>query len=318
MCLTLVLSMVVVQTRAIAAPSLRVVANGDCPTRAQMQSSLSARGFGFNENGVVVIAEPDTQGLTVRLMQADGTLALERHFASQDCQALAQAVAVVLEAHFLEVNQPPDAVARETHSAAGFVGFAPAPTRVPLPPPPGPSSSGDRRRTHDSIVASGSVAFGAAFTIPEPGLSPLGEIAGGVDWARTGFSTQLVLFGSPPSTSGQAPDRVRRWNGWGMARMSFHGVLDGVVRPWVGLGLEFAQMRALDVAGAHAQSSLSAALGGGLTVVWPWSKVWAGQVDVNCLLLATRDAYVVEPDGQIGLGPRAVCSTLIGIGWGRY
>ncbi len=274
----------------------------------------------LREGSVVVVTLPDVDGVTLRLDEANGTRILERHLASQDCPALAEAIAVIIEAHFLQVNQAQEAQARTSSAEASVVGAPNVGGRPVTPSLPSEAaySATVAPVTRTNVVPSGVIALGPALTMPQVQLTAMSELAGGVDWVSTGVSLQLALFGNLPATAGNTPNRVKRWNGYGLVRAGFPRLLRGAASPWVGLGLEIGRTRALDVAGSVAQSSLSAVLGGGVAVAWPLSPTWAGQLDVSCLLLATRDSYRIEPDGEIGLGPRAVCTTALGLAWGHF
>ena len=63
-------------------------------------------------------------------------------------------------------------------------------------------------------------------------------------------------------------------------------------------------------------SALAALVGAGIEIAWPLAKGWRGRLDLGCLMLTTRDSYRVEPDGEIGRGPRVVCSSMIGVRFG--
>src|SRR5512146_2379636 len=103
---SLALAVVIAVTRfGAAAPLLSVLTNGTCPSQGDLEAALVERRLepGGVQYTVEVQAEPS--GATLRLYGAQGQV-LERRFASQDCSALAQAMAVVVEAYFADVPEP--------------------------------------------------------------------------------------------------------------------------------------------------------------------------------------------------------------------
>lgn len=116
-----------VAVNAVAAPHLSVTTDGNCPDRAMLASAMTAKGF-----TVPPASEPVSYTLTIRalrggaalqLSDASGARVVARQFTSTDCRAMAEAMAVVVEAYFVDLG------------TVGDRARAAPPSRTPEPQP---------------------------------------------------------------------------------------------------------------------------------------------------------------------------------------
>jgi len=342
-----------------ALPALSVRAIGSCPTESAIDSALGERGLNLGGEEYTVVVQSEADGATLRLKRNSQGQVLERHIASQDCRALADAIAVVVEAYFIEMRvpdlEPTNKAAGKEDSLGGTstttaFNSSPAPNLPELPALPAqnqalesassiapwplvppfqartealseplqaPDTRGFISKPSPPFSFEGFVGVGVALVLPDAKLTPAVEVGAGVDLPRVPISTELALSTTAPTTSGSGLDRVRRWGSEGVFRVGVPWVGALLYRPWLGLGLSAARLQALDVPAAPTKTSVTSIAEAGLEFAWPLGTSWHGRFDVSCVTLVYRDTYRVEPDGEIGRGPRFVCTTLIGVGWGR-
>jgi len=347
--LAVVASVAAIPRLALAAPRLSVSVEGDCPRADQLEAALLARGLELGDSEYRVSVATSADQVLLRLSRHGGDSVLTRHFSSRDCAAVAEAAAVVVEAYFIEVysNASGEGLGR---SRATQQSQAAAPVGDPVPEVADPSGRGRQGRNaqlaplspHAGQVApvsglvsgpflahapfrvrpvpiarpNGFFAVGPVVSLPGGGVTAQVEGGGGLEWGGLPLSTQLGLATSVPSVAGRQPNRTRRWATQGVLRIGvpFGGQVR--YRPWVGLGGMVAQLRALDVASSTTKVSTSVLVGAGLELAWPVRHNWSGRLDLGCLMLTSRDSYRVEPDGEIGRGPRVVCAALVGMQFG--
>jgi hypothetical protein len=179
-----------------------------------------------------------------------------------------------------------------------------------------PNRGISRPRRASTALGVAFLGVGPTFALPRTGLSLRLEGGGGIELPTTPFSVELQVATSSASVSGGEPDRVRRWASEGLLRLGAPMGTSIRYRPWAGLGATLVEVRALDVPGASTRSRVVAVMGGGLELAWPVLGRWFGRLDSSCMVLSSRDSYRVEPDGEIGRGPRVVCSSTVGIRFG--
>jgi hypothetical protein len=333
---------------ALAAPSVSALASGDCPNQHQLEVALLARGLKVGDSKFVVSTAASGGHVELNLLRASGESLLTRRFSSEDCIAAADAAAVVVEAYFIEVgggklDAAPIAGASQRAPVASPIresvserGGEVESNRARSAPLPASVSAADRAAVPvgglvygpvpsrvvvapgraDSPRPIGYFAVGTGIGLPDGAVTARLEGGAGVEWRRLPLSAELSLATSLPNTSGDTPARVRRWANQGVVRVGVPFGGHPRYRPWIGVGGTLAQLRALDVESAPTRSSASALVGAGLELAWPIANSWSGRLDLSCLVLASRDSYRVQPDGEIGRGPRVVCATLVGLAIG--
>jgi len=344
--------LVAIARHGAAVSALSVHANGSCPTGRELEAALVERGLELGVADYTVDVQSEATGATLRLRRSGQGQVLERHFASQDCRAMAEAIAVVVEAYFIEMHGPDVA---PTHSTAGndrdqtgaAPDSAPNPALAPkptlqsdplsspnsaLPPPIAPPSQtgtmaplrplnargepGSAGKPRPPLLFEGFVGVGPTLTLPSATLTPGIEIGAGADVPSVPISTELALATTWPTISGSGLDRVQRWGSQGALRVGLPLVGALRYRPWLGVGLSAARLHALEVPAAPTKITMTSIVEAGLELAWPVSTTWHGRFDIGCSVLMFRDTYQVDPDGEIGRGPRVVCATLIGVGIG--
>jgi hypothetical protein len=162
----------------------------------------------------------------------------------------------------------------------------------------------------------GFVGVGPALTLPDAKLTPEVQVGAGTEVPSVPIATELALATTLPTVSGSGPDRVWRWGSQGVLRVGVPLVGTWHYQPWLGVGLAGARVRALDVPAPPTKTTMTSMVEAGLEIAWPLSAAWHGRFEVGCSILMIRNTYRVDPDGEIGRGPRVVCATLIGVGIG--
>lgn len=359
--------------RAQAMPVFSVSAQGSCPSKAELATALAAKGdnpTGPNDpSKYSVVTRSEPSGAVLVLIRGDGEQILERHFSSSDCRALADAMAVVIEAYFVEVgelqrrrqreqgredgaadsevqnaarvrvetatvteaasragaatlvNRAPSTGAATLVDRASSAGAipAPAPTRgkavgetpvplvsgqiqlVPSPPP--------------AYFARAFVGLGPALALSQLRMAPEVELGCGIDVAAVPLSAELALTTSW-GTFGTRPDRVWRWANHGLIRIGVPWGRRARYRPWVGLGVMVARAQGQDLPQNPLRTTVAPLAAAGFETAWPMARGWLARLNAGCVLVTIQEVYRVEPEGEIGRGPRVVCTSTVGIAWG--
>lgn len=356
-CCGTVLAGVVEAHSAVASPTFAVSSDGTCPTQEAVVAALHARGFSGATRAEVrtftlaVHSQPAGASLCLRA-QAESCL-LERSFASQDCEALAEAIAVVVEGYFVQVERgdgqhnwvTQDAehsrtplASDSTDDAAGGVARGGELGRVEqtpardaptgATPPISPIAKKELAKAAFSTNTASAAApdpstihgysllagIGTTVTLPELAASPVAELGGGIGFKRVPLVFDLLLSTSASQESGKPPDRVTRWPSQGLIRIGVPWGHTLGLLPWLGIGLSIARLREPDLPVPKTKTTSSLLVGTGVELRWVVTNALFGRAGLGCALLATRDRYRVQPDGEIGVGPRTTCSATIGLG----
>lgn len=328
---------------AAAAPTFAVSTDGDCPNRDALVSALSSKGYAVGGTSepteFFVVARADPAGASLCLSQGQSTCLLERHFESADCRAVAEAMAVVVEAYFIDAAQlgyraqpPQDAPPTSPAPVPAPDGATNAPREIPaqapsaappqpqetiLPPSAPPSRQTPKlAHTRPDLFARGFAGIGAMQAFPDVSISPLVDLGVGLDFASLPLTTDAAIMTSYPRVTGTNPNRVWRWASQGSLRLGVPWLSKPRVHPWAAVGLSLVRLRAEDLAAPPTKTTSSALVGAGLSASLPLSGKWFGRIDVGCLVIGTRDQYEVQPTEEIGFGPRVVCTTILEMGIG--
>jgi hypothetical protein len=352
LCIRLAPAIVACPLAVSANPIFSLSVSGDCPSRTDLSLALGAKGYGISAadqpSSYGIFAQSEATGASLRLTRSGGERLLERRFSSRDCRALAEAMAVVVEAYFVEVgelNRPPPAGLQpasvaEPAPSPGVVGVGAGAPRATVEAPnvalpalqPATNSRATAaplrlsaesfrepppvERPRPTVYGRGFVGLGAVLNLPSVIATPGIELGGGVDLARLPLSVELALGSSLPTTSFERPNRVWRWANQGVLRLGIP--LAGALqyRPWVAGGLSVAMLRERDLSSPVPRTTTSPLVGVGLETAWLVGRGWFGRVDLGCLVLASQDVYRVDPSEEIGRGPRVLCSAILGVGRG--
>jgi hypothetical protein len=274
-----------------------------------------------------------TGGADVRLVTADGTAVVERRLQSDDCSALADAVSVIVEAYFveLEAREAARAGGSPNTSAAGSDGTEPqksaqngvppsaAPAgendAVPAPPPAessraaSPASGPKAAPVFVLSLAGGGVVY------PE-NASAAGVFGGGAGVILfRSFELDALGMATTSTTLGSAPNRVSRlerrftlrgekWFG-NFARL-------GV---WGGFGAAMSRVELIDLEDGPRRTVWSPLAELGVAAEVPAGAHVALRLEVGCHVLFDREEYTVDHGVPLGRGPRFGCSLLGGGAW---
>jgi hypothetical protein len=380
-----------------ATPHLSVFVEGNCPNQRTFVSILTERGFEISaeaasaEFRVHVNSEPGHSTLSV--YRKNDQEVLTRRLTSRDCRAMAEAMVVVLEAHFISMNAPPTGkhtppernppeptsppaerapasvehttkARQPTDTATPTLEPSTAPSTLEpptlepstlepstapstlepstAPPTLEPSTAPSQTPKSQTIspplptfarnstaptnpqlaaqktgfAARGYVALGPVVELPERRVSPRFELGFGGDFTALPLSLELVLASHFPTTVGETPNRVKRWDSQGLLRVGLPSQIPSVMsfRPWFGGGVARNRLKALDLAVSSTVSSYAPTLSAGFEVALPLGSRIALLQNTICTVYLRRDSYQVNPDGIIGRGPRVSCGMTLGLG----
>ncbi len=359
--LLLVSGVIAMAGRAEATPVFSVLAQGSCPSKAELAAALATKAD--NPTGpkdpsqFSVVTRSEPSGAVLFLIRGDGEQVLERHFASSDCRALADAMAVVIEAYFVEVGvlqrrrererareegeresegrsaapvRAEPANLTEPSSSAGAAILVDRTSNAGAIPAPKPAKEMPTRATTGLLVkgrvilipgpppeysARAFVGLGPALALPQPSMAPEVELGGGIEAATLPLSAELALTTSW-GTFGTRPDRVWRWANHGLLRIGVPWGRRLRYRPWVGLGVMVARAQGQDLPDNPLRTTAAPLAAAGFETAWPMARGWFARLNVGCVLVTIREVYRVEPEGEIGRGPRVACTSTLGIAWG--
>jgi hypothetical protein len=264
----------------LAEGGISVEVTEPCPGRAQIIPALEARLPGVTGPGATrkLELERGADGLTLRLREPDGAVALERRLApavsNEGCEALAEAVALVVVRYLRELGYQPPAAAPPP---------PPAPVVVAQPPLPPPS-----RRSGGYLGVAGAARAGTLGATRGEGLLGFqlhfgrfgGELAAGA-------STESVVpvFAAGP----EAALRLRSF--------PLHLGLDLPLRltpsmflvPMAGMGLEVLSFRATGLSDARQGVRLEPAVEAGVSYLLAGESVFGRLSLTGGLNLGPRD-----------------------------
>lgn len=314
--------------RARAEPLGGIDVTGQCPNQAELEAALADRGLPAGASDVRLEVHAVTGGADVRLIAANGAAVVERRLQSDDCSALADAVSVIVEAYFVELEarkaeradgsaDTPAVTATEPQKSAANGAAPPADDDVvPVPPPPAAAPTASPANGPKAAPVLVLSLAGGGVVYPE-NASAAGVFGGsaGVILFRS-FELDAVGMATTSTTLGTAPNRVSRlerrftlrgekWFG-NFARLGL----------WGGFGAAVSRVELIDLPDGPRRTGWSpvAELGTGAEV--PAGKHFALRLELGCHLLFDREEYTVDHGVPVGRGPRFGCS-LLGAGTWR-
>jgi hypothetical protein len=134
------------------------------------------------------------------------------------------------------------------------------------------------------------------------------------EWPIARVPMRLELLGTTPTVEAM-PDRVRRWAARGMLTTGYRFGTSPSIEPWIGGGVSRAAVRALDLDPAPTTACWSGLVAAGLDATRQIGRGWSLRADAGCSLFLAQEAYRIDPDGEIGRGPRVGCTLTLGAGW---
>jgi hypothetical protein len=276
---------------------VRLDVQGSCPRADELRRALEAR-RGLVEDPaapLVVQVRRGADASQVRLHRPDGARLLERAIRSDDCQALAEAFAVIIEAELGGLG--PSRGARPDQAALLQSVDPPAPAAaVGLSAPP----TAPRLRW--------SVGLGGGFAVvPDPGLAAgFGELDVSLrarSWGRLALRAAAVL--QSPATQ-VAPTESVEW-----LQASFRleaGFRLEARRLWVeprgGVVLALDRVTATSLPDQPSQLRLHPGVAAGIALGLPLRSGLSLRAESTFCLFPLTDSYQVDPVGEVGRSPR--------------
>lgn len=327
------------QGHAAAPPVLDLTAEGDCPDRAALASSMRAHGCTLGPSEWHASVRRVAGAARLELRNSAGQTVLDRQIESNDCAALAEAAALIVEAYFVEIGvmtAPSGSEPGVTPTTAEQT--APAPTATPNSEgrsDPARTTAGRRgevtsARKHAgrtqlappfsssrSLGWHGMAGLGPRAEAPALHFSGAAELGVGLDLPSPAVSARLAVATAVPRVLFSEPNRVSRWPSRALVQVGGRLGEDPVVFPWAGSGVSAVRVRAHDLPGATRRWVWSALVGLGVDTWWPLRRGWFAMTGLGCLVYISREAYRVDPDGEIGRGPRVDCGASLGAAWGE-
>ncbi len=325
-----------------------VSVGGTCPTQAQVVTALAARALPDAARGYRLTVRSGHGYAEFVLGDGDGRALLDRFVASDDCAAIADVVALVTEAFFVELidkghppddtsaivsarpapapaaasearaaaeerRTPPHAAAESAPNAPDTSGTAP-PHAIAVEKPAAvvaPPHAAAERSRHNLVLTLG---VGADAYAAPTAVAPFGQLGAALYFGAPRLSLELHAVAEAAATLRSAPDRVLRSEARVAMRVAryFGGAAQLV--PWLGFGAARSRSRALDLDGPVRH--LTAPLVEGGIVVRAARTAWLTVgAELGCHALLTRERYVVVPDGNIGDGPAFGCQLGPNLSW---
>jgi len=297
---------VAMPARADEPARVRVEAEGECPTRVDLEAALASLDIGTNGEGdtawVVRAVHPPHGATRFELVPPGASEPVERRaIASPDCEALAQTFALIVHTHFTELGlevapplppPPVDEVFPEDERAE------PEPTLPVEPSPPVPT------RWEIGIGVLGGISV-------DPLLpSLLAQLDASYLPEATGPFVLRVLFAGSLPTTQSGIDSVTRW----ALRPGIEaGVRLGNREWWFqalgGIVVDIAAITATDVPLFwRASPAIDLAAGFGILL----GDVFWLRIEASEQIWLTYDRYLVDPDGTI-VARSPVSSTVLGL-----
>lgn len=318
---------------------------GNCPTTEQVGAALAARTLPETARSYRLVVHSERGHTEFLLSDREGHVELDRFVASDDCAAMADVVALVTEAFFVELvarGQPPDDTSsivsakpapppgsapeqredRESLPApATPAEERPPPRRAPAPTP----TSATGAASPDSSIATShagptlrhfvvALGTGADAYVDPSAVAPFGQLGAALYLGvpRLSFELHAVAEAAEPLRS--APNRVLRSETRVALRVErdFGTAVD--FSPWLGFGAAVSRSRALDLDGP-VRHLTAPFVEGGVSVRAARTASFGVDAELGCHVLFIRERYVVAPDGNIGDGPRFGCQLGPNVSW---
>jgi len=331
-----VLAQALIAIPAHAQVAARIEVRGACPSAAAMRRALASTitlpdARDARSWVVQVAAEPTASGSAARLalIAPDGTTSLERHIESADCEALADAFALVVYAHFLDLRvlppdtPPPPAASRPPEQAPR------QPPRAGAARPRRQADRGTALAAPDRAAGAGAgttppsratvaVAGGAELGVDPVLLAAIGavaiEVAPGV-WPIA-VRARGVLSGATDQSEAASGDRIELSRIGVTLELSRRLALGPAVwiEPRAGGGAIVTRVTALDVEGQPSLTRVHPAVTLATTLAIRLAgPLWLG-AELHAAVLPLGDRYVIDPIGEVGRSPLLLASALGSIG----
>jgi hypothetical protein len=276
---------------------VRLDVQGSCPRTDDLRRAFDGRVPVGDEGASWTVAVHRVDGSSrLDLRRADGSDALDREIASEDCAALADAFAVIVEAHFVELHLLP--------AKKIIVAAAPPPdveVARPAPPP-------------EPVGLSLALAGGVAVDADPADAAAAAEIDSTLALPRLrGAVLRLAWHATSVTTQTSRTDHIERWTtgvraglAWRWQRRSFF------LQPGAALALLFAHVAATDLAGQPSVVRLHPGADFSLVAGVPIGGRFSLRAEIATTVFPSADRYLIDPIGEVGSSPRV--TTMVGLG----
>jgi len=302
---------------------------GDCPSQELMKAALMRRQLPTQSAEYRFTLRSAAGGAEVSLADGTGDVVLKRRLDSEDCSALADAAALIVETFFVELlarEAAPQAAEPAPDSPGNPLG-TPAAATPPVaraapaaPAPAEPASPAPAKPAAPPSAPSGSrllLALAAGLDwLPERGA--LGGAAEGVvGWSLVHAALDLELHATTGTTMTllSGADRVSRLERLLTVRLDRRFGSRPVLAPWLGVGASAARLRLLALENGPTRTHWSPVLEAGVTAEQSLTGAWSVRAELGCRLLLLHESYRVNPGGEFGSGPFFGCGLLGGVSW---
>lgn len=285
--------------------AVRLQVSGACPSVKQLRTRLAPVVKIERRHGSGWTLKVDSRGsgpVLLRLLAPDGRPSLERMVPSRDCAAVAEALAIILDAHFLRLRAV-DHKKRDRAAATQPVKQPPppaeaSPATIPASQPAPPQPAGGR------MVISAALSAGARVTWEPSEVSAFFRLQLLGRWSALPLVVGLGAGLATPMEVGDAAERVRLQQGTSRLEL-------GLYLPWrrwwmvpaAGVGLVWTLATSLDLEGQPSETAVgplvSAALAAGYRITGRVS-LWAG---VTAEFYPTVYRFNVHPAGEAARSP---------------
>jgi hypothetical protein len=297
-----VLLALAVSTAAAAQPAVRYAVTGDCPSADELARALGrqVRAAAFDEPAWSVEVERSAPRTTLLLRSPDGEPSVQRAIESDDCPALAQALALIVLMQFAELQ----------------LLAAPLPEQAPSAPPPERGEPEPPDEPHAPALALDIALLAAAeLGIAPFAAAPAAALALGLGPPGEGWLVRLDARISTPVQQRSATDRVERWTS--ALRVEAGGRLRLGARFWLagsaGGGLTLARVSALDLAGQPGALRVSPAVSISALFGLELTARWSLRLQTGASVYPRIDRYLVDPEGVVAKSPRGELIAGVGL-----
>jgi hypothetical protein len=296
---------------ARAQPRVHFDVHGDCPSGQDVASAFGAQVLSAaSEQGVWrVEVRGSAEGAALTLHAPEGAVVSTRTIESNDCNALAQAFALIVLAHFVELRLIDAPVAEPVPE--------PEPTRAAPVAAAEPAGTAQQLATAPDRALGLGVALGAGLGlgVAPSSAAPALDLSLGLGPRDAGWRARLAAQLTATVRHESTTDRIEHWRTG--ARLELGGRLRLTPAVWgeaaAGGGVTLARVTALDLPEQPATTrlwpALSASLALGVELGPAWSLRWATAAQ----LYPRTDRYRVEPEGVVAKSPKADVMTTLGL-----
>lgn len=299
-----------------APPTIESQISGTCPsaeqTRAALDTALTAD-LGASEQGTyrLLVRHISADKVEVKLLTEPQTVVIERILESRDCESLAEAIAIVVRAHFLELGIQQREEEKRLEAAATQRSEDAESPSVSKETTPAKVQSLKEDRNPSSWFLFG----GAGGALLLPGANPATEGSVGVGLSWTHLRARAWGHSALPYRTGSGQDEIRRIPAGLLVGLSYSttgklglegGLAAGLGVAWLAPTSTSDPRRAV-AASPEVMADLKCAL-----AYAPRVRPWLG---TSVRYSVIREEYEISPRGVVGRGPSLMAILSLGVDW---